>query len=111
MCSSDFELLSWAGSGISCFQAGPDPFFEKPPTRVVELRPLATVYLGCNTRARELVARGQFASVESHQVRGAGGKHLRTQFTSDSPYGFLVLFLTLASPVLAGLAVTAPMRA
>ena len=55
----------------------------------------AAVYLGCDTLARELVARGQVAGAESHQVTRAGGQHLRPQFTSDSPYRFLVLFLTL----------------
>jgi len=57
----------------------------------------AAVYLGCDTLARELVAHGQFAGAESHQVTGAGVQHLRPQFTSDSPYRFLILFLTLPS--------------
>ena len=57
----------------------------------------AAVDPDCDTLARELVARGQFAGAEPHQVAGAGGQHLRPQLTSDSPDRFLVLFQALPS--------------
>src|ERR1700722_2304848 len=63
----------------------------------------AAIYLDCDVLARELIACRQVAGAESHQVTRAGGQYLRPQFTGDSPYRFLVLFLTLPGQLHAGL--------
>ena len=56
-----------------------------------------------NPLARELAAGWEFATTEEHQVAGAGGQHLCTQFVGDPPYRLLIQFQAATSQLGASL--------